>query len=242
MTIDRTDITCHATMTDLSTALSDGACLVHSSGPQSDLRAVLVTRLSRYYTRLGSEPPSFDSYPLEAIQSRTAQEALAVVARVQQILQQDAPPSPTGQPDPSPSLGTRDLAEIRTLLSIVFNWGVKHLLDKLIIALHTTNSVQERSPVDLTTAPEDYRLLKGLVLDILSLLFPWGVADKIAQTLVTTVVLDRHAADLLKSCLTLGWLPSSLSFEGMQTLDVARPFTSRILNLYASGPLAWSQH
>jgi len=223
---------------DLSAALSDGACLVHSTGPQNDLKAVLITRLSRYYNRLGSEPPSFDSDSLEAIQLKTAQEALAVVTRIQQILQQDAPPSPTDQPDSSPLLGTRDLAEIRTLLSIAFNWGVNHLLDKVIIALHTPNLVQRRSLVDITTAPEDYRLLRGLVLDILSLLFPLGITDKVAQTLVTTVVLDRHAADLLKSCLTLGWLPSSLSFEGIQTLDVARPFTSRILKLYASAPLA----
>ena len=229
-----------ATMTDLSAALSDGACLVHSTGAQSDLRAVLVTRLNRYYIRLGSEPPSFDSYSLETIKSRTAQEALAVVARVQQILQQDASPSQTGQPDSSPSIGTRDLAEIRTLLSIAFNWGMKQLLDKVIIAFHTTNLVQERSFIDLTTASEDYGLLKSLVLDILSLLFPQGITDKAAQTLVTTVVLDRHAADLLKSCLTLGWLPRTLPFEGMQTLDVARPFTSRILNLYASPLLACS--
>ena len=229
-----------ATMTDLSAALSDGACLVHSTGAQSDLRAVLVTRLNRYYIRLGSEPPSFDSYSLEAIKSRTAQEALAVVARVQQILQQDASPSQTGQPDSSPSIGTRDLAEIRTLLSIAFNWGVKQLLDKVIIAFHTTNLVQERSFIDLTTASEDYGLLKSLVLDILSLLFPQGITDKAAQTLVTTVVLDRHAADLLKSCLMLGWLPRTLPFEGMQTLGVARPFTSRILNLYASPLLACS--
>ncbi|RDB22555.1 RNA polymerase II assembly factor RTP1 [Hypsizygus marmoreus] len=224
-------------MADLATALADGACLVDPSRSvaSADLKSVLVDRLTRYYTRLGSGDVS-DVSTLEEIQLVTANEALAVVARVQHIIgaddEEEGTPAANAQPHTAPLIGTRDLAQIRTLLSIVFKWGVEPLLAKVVLTL-PCNASTEGVPriIDLTTTPEDYKLLSSITCNLLNLVFPGGVHGKIAQTLITTTILQLHATDLLRPCLTLGWLPRSLSSTTRPTLDVARPLTMRFLTL-----------
>jgi hypothetical protein len=220
----------------LRVALSDGACLVDSSpaAPSLDLKSVLVNRLSRYYDRRSSGSVS-NTITLEETQFITAREALSVLDRVQRILGDADTETKT-----NPLIGTRDLGELRTLLSVVFKWGVDPLLSKVVAAWPSKNDPPEsKGPriIDLTTSAEDYELISSLVSELMNLLFPSDLKGGISQTLITTTVLDRHAIDLLRPCISLGWVPKYLASDSRPALDTARPFTLRVLNLYVFVPV-----
>ncbi|KAG5646622.1 hypothetical protein DXG03_002926 [Asterophora parasitica] len=217
-------------MSNLSIALADGACLIDSgtTASASDLKSVLVGRLSRYYARRESAEAIPNHASLEDVQFLTAKEALSVVTRVQHIIGIVEEPGS----DKAPLIGTRDLAELRTLLSIVFKWGVDPLFTRVMLAWPGKTTVHGQARIiDLTTFPEDYATLSSLISLLLYLVFPDGHEGRIPQTLITTTILERHAMDLLKPSLTLGWLPKSLSSDLRPVLDVARPLTMRLLNL-----------
>lgn len=221
----------------LRVALADGACLVDSAPAtlSLDLKSVLVNRLSRYYDRRGSGSVSH-TISLEEIQFITAREALSVVGRVQRVL---GGPDTDAKTTDNPLIGNRDLGELRTLLSVVFKWGVDPLLSKVVLAWPSKDAPPEtKEPriIDLTTSAEDYELLFSLVSQLMSLLFPSDMQDGISQTLITTTMLDRHAIDLLRPCITLGWVPKYLASDSRPPLDAGRPFTMRLLSLYAFVP------
>ncbi|KAF8231899.1 hypothetical protein L208DRAFT_1361765 [Tricholoma matsutake] len=215
----------------LRVALADGACLVDSAPAtlSLDLKSVLVNRLSRYYDRRGSGSVSH-TISLEEIQFITAREALSVVGRVQRVL---GGPDTDAKTTDNPLIGNRDLGELRTLLSVVFKWGVDPLLSKVVLAWPSKDAPPEtKEPriIDLTTSAEDYELLFSLVSQLMSLLFPSDMQDGISQTLITTTMLDRHAIDLLRPCITLGWVPKYLASDSRPPLDAGRPFTMRLLS------------
>ena len=212
----------------------------------SDLQGLLVSRLAQYHAALGRDKPITPSSNIAELQLETAQEALSVVERVQKILCMGDPPvsstledrvqgKATIAPlDEAPAIGTRDLAQLRTLLSIVFKWGVEPLLILVMSAWPSKPSPVLLGPkiIDLTTTPEDYRRLSSLLLHLLTLLFPSGVHGFLPQTLITTTLLNRHLTDLLKPCMALGWLPKSLSSEATPTVDEIRPNIMRLLEMY----------
>lgn len=222
----------------LSQALSDGACLIGSEGSTapSDLRSSLENRLSRYHARCGTGTVS-PSDPLEKIQLITATEALSVVGRIQHILGAD---TLTGQPvdtldaDRQPLLiGTRDLAELRTLLSIIFKWGIDPLMSRVTSAWPSKKAPDGPRIIDLTTSSEDYTLLSFMASHLMDLLFPGDPSVRIPETLITVSILNRHLMDLLRPCITLGWLPRSLASDSRPPLDAIRPRIMRLLALYA---------
>jgi hypothetical protein len=226
---------------DLSVVLADGACLIESEGPSSsaDLKTSLINRLSRYYNRRGSGNVS-PSGSLEKVQLTTATEALSVVRRAQNILGANAlDEGQANTPDVSRQpllIGTRDLAEIRTLLSIIFKWGVDPLMAKVVSAWPTKKSSEGPRIIDLTSSSEDYSLLSSMASNLMDLLFPGDVADprvRMPETLITVSILNRHLTDLLRPCITLGWLPRSLASDSRPPLDAIRPRIMRLLNLYA---------
>jgi hypothetical protein len=165
---------------------------------------------------------------LEETQFITAKEALSVLGRVQRVLN-----GADGETTDNPLIGTRDLGELRTLLSIVFKWGVDPLFSKVVLAWPSKNALPEsKGPriIDLTTSAEDYELGSSLVSELMNLLFPNDLQGDISQTLITTTMLDRHPVDLLRPCITLGWVPRYLASDSRPSLDAARPFTVRLLN------------
>ncbi|THH18393.1 hypothetical protein EW146_g2595 [Bondarzewia mesenterica] len=207
--------------TELTRILEAGALLVHSerSAPTPDLA------------------PAPD---LKAL--TTAQEALSVVCRVQQILDDDRPDIPSstscGHKEDSPGevsvVGTRDIAELRTLLSIVFKWGTELLLEAIQAAWPTKpHQPTQMGPriVILTDTSEDYSRLSSMTNQLLGLLFPRGVHGPLPQTLITSVLLGRHVTDLLKPGITLGWVPKSLASEAMPVVDELRPLVMRLLSI-----------
>jgi hypothetical protein len=234
---------------ELASILRAGSCLVDSgqSAPLSGLQELLVSRLAQYHAALGHdhEPVTLTS-TLQDLQLQTAQEALFVVKRVQQILDTSDSSSSSARKgqgqrstdaEGAPAIGTRDLAQLRTLLSIVFKWGVEPLLALVMSAWPSKPSptlLEQPKIIDLTTTPEDYRRLSSLLTHLLALLYPDGVHESLPQTLITTTLLNRHLADLLKPCMALGWLPKSLSSEATPTVDEIRPKIMHLLGMYVS--------
>ncbi|KAF7332143.1 RTP1-C1 domain-containing protein [Mycena kentingensis (nom. inval.)] len=186
--------------------LRAGLCLVESSENQTDLKNVLIQRLVRYYATLKIEPaPVNASDSLDSIQLRTALESLNTLQSVHEVLvQQDLP------------VGTRDMAEIRTLLAITFRWAVNPLLSRAILI--------QPKPSRPTVVSEDFKQLR----DIISRLLGVGIAQN-PSTFVTTTLLTRHLDQLLRAGIALGWLAAPDSVVGLiktlvtELLDVLSP-------------------
>ncbi|KAH0587531.1 hypothetical protein H2248_006313 [Termitomyces sp. 'cryptogamus'] len=212
-------------MSALSIALSDGACLIGFTGSEPDLKTVLLRRLSNYYARL-DDGREVRETSLEGIQLITAKEALAVVTRVQQIIGIEEQPGV----DQPPLIGTRDLKELSTLLSIVFRWGIDPLYAKVALTWPETSVTKTQKIIELTAPAEEYASLFSLTSDLLRLVFPDGFQGRVPQTLITTTILEKHSMDILKPCIMLGWLPRSLASDSRPVFDAARPMTMRFLN------------
>ncbi|KAF8639852.1 hypothetical protein AX17_001107 [Amanita inopinata Kibby_2008] len=205
----------------VSAILACGKSLI-ASGSSSDLRATLSSRLSHYYELRGFECRDFRGSSAEELQQLTAREALSVVCDVQKVLiQQEA------QPDVA--VGTHDLAQIRTLLSVALKWGIEPLLSACLKAW-PSKAAAGFTRVDATTIIEQYALLADLTIDLMGLLFPAGFNDPLANTHITATMINHHLADILKPCLALGWLPKTLVTESVSTVDSLRPITLRLLS------------
>lgn len=209
----------------LVAVIQRGAILAGStkSEAKSSLQDVLTSRLSQYYSALGNDQADGLNGSLETIQLRTAQEALAVLEDVQTIVSTKGPdaagttmPGQTSEQDaPEELLGTRDLAQLRTLLSLVFKWAVEPLLARVTASIPSVTPGGRRRTevniIDLTSIPEDYRILATSLTRITKLLLPSGIRGPLNATHITSAIVDRHLSDLLKPCLVLGWLPKSLA-------------------------------
>lgn len=213
-------------MPELASLLHAGSCLIDSiSTPQTQLKSALLQRLQNYYSCLDTSSTIDESASLENVQLRTADEALSVVEKIQQLLNVETLNTA------APLLGTRDLNLIRTLLSITFRWGTGPLLSHIITSWPSTSSspVAGSKIIDLTSTPDDYRHLTDLVFRHLSLIFPKGIHGNTSNTLITETILQRHMPEILKSTISLGWLPKSLATDTMTPLDSARPLIMRLV-------------
>jgi len=230
-------------MPSLSALLSAASCLVDSSHSKAspNLKYVLLSRLSQYHSLLGSARTVSESNTLEEVEVTTAKEALYILGGVQQILGVKERPQDGGMANGSaktvgsstevPLIGTRDLAELRTLLSIIFKWGVDPLLSKVILSWPSKPASGSKI-IDLTSTPADYGLLSSFVSRLMALVFPDGLIEPSPQTHITTIMLNRHMADLLRPCIALGWLPKSLASYSTPPLDAIRPLTMRLLAMW----------
>lgn len=218
---------------ELPLLLQAAAHLVGSnkSEPAQDFKSVLSSRLVQFQTELGHSQFDPHQQDLEGVQLQTAKAALFIICAIQEVLSR--PAQPPGSSTEAPSVGTRDLSHIRTLLSIVFKWGTEPLLNRVIMSWPSkpTSRPQAQSKIiDLTTGPEDYKDLCLMTHQLLSLALPAGHKGPISQTFVANTLLVRHVTDLLKPCIAAGWLPKSLSSDSMPTQDDLRPFVMRLLS------------
>ncbi|KAJ6599093.1 hypothetical protein DFH09DRAFT_24467 [Mycena vulgaris] len=198
-------------MTDLRALLAAGLCIIESASENAshDLKSVLKLRLMRYYASLELNTTLDGSQTLQDLELTTATEALNVLEKVQGILDtEDA------------AIGTRDLAELRTLVAITFKWGVDPLLSRAMLAWPSKSARPQI--IDLTTAPEDYKLLCGMMSRLLNL-----ILSNDSPTFITTTLLNRHLDQLLRPCIAIGWLPKSLASDAMP--ESMRPMTIRLL-------------
>ncbi|KAK1224380.1 hypothetical protein PQX77_012676 [Marasmius sp. AFHP31] len=223
------------TQTELASTLLAGSCLIDSSSTlKVHLKDALLERLLKYYDTLGTASPIDDSCTLQDAQLRTAMESLRVVERVQRLVGTEVgTASHTSSAGEPPLLGVRDLAQLRTLISIVFHWGTEPLLSNIISAWPEKHSVTSPRPskiIDLTSTPEDYHHLHDLTSRILALVFPAGPQQKSSDTVITATLLNRHLKEILEPSIALGWLPRSLSTDSMVPFDGARPLVMRLLS------------
>ena len=224
---------------ELASALAQGTCLLETSSTPSnppDMKSVLHSRLLKYYACLESQDgvkgELRESSTLEEMQILTAKEALSVVQKVHHVLDiEDA--TTNGTPDQVPSIGTRDLAQLRTLLSLIFKWGIEPLFNQVALALPVINTANTKAKiVDVSQGSDGYRFLSEFVTSVFLLIFPRGVQGQISQTLITTSILSRHVSDLLNPSITLGWLPEPLSSSSFPIMHEMRVFVIHLLKLY----------
>ncbi|KAK7061701.1 RTP1-C1 domain-containing protein [Favolaschia claudopus] len=190
-----------------------GSYLIESTDntPSQDLKSVLASRLTRYYASREIDTTLTSSETLQVCELTTATEALNLIERIHEILDaEDAP------------VGTRDLAQLRTLLAIAFKWGVDALLTKVMLTWPTKSERPQRPIIDLTNSLEDYRLLCSMVSRLLRISM-----SSAAPTFVTTTLLSRHLDQLLRPCIAIGWLPKALAPESPP--DAIRPATINLL-------------
>ncbi|KAI0291027.1 hypothetical protein B0F90DRAFT_1781194 [Multifurca ochricompacta] len=225
-------------MEELSRCLVAGSILIHSekAGPAPDLRAVLLTRLAKYRAHRGLPELDGGDLSLVRVQEETALEALSVVETVQKILDQDVGihPAPAAAPCEVPAIGTRDISQLRTLLSIIFKWGTEPLLAHIQVvwpARGITRTQVGSKLVDVTDAPTSYGKLAAMTRRLLSLLFPRGVRGTIPQTLISSSLLNRHVTDLLRPGVALGWVPKALSTDSIPVVDDLRPIIMRLMSI-----------
>lgn len=212
-------------MANLQALLAAGLCIIESGSENAshDLKSVLSSRLTRYYVALGLDTAVEPSQTLQDLELTTATEALNVLERVHGILDREDTP-----------IGTRDLAELRTLLAIAFKWGVDPLLSRAMLAW-PSKSVRPQI-IDLTNAPEDYRLLCGMASRLLGIALPAN-----EPTFVSTGLLNRHLDQLLRPCIAVGWLPKALVSDAAP--DAIRPMTVRLLGMCVlCGFVCWYTH
>ncbi|KAJ7638786.1 hypothetical protein FB45DRAFT_739354 [Roridomyces roridus] len=153
-------------MSSLKQLLAAGACLVDTT-PGPDLKSILASRLTRCYECLEKNEVVNASQDLELA---TAVEALDIVEGIHKILASEDTP-----------FGTRDLAQLRTLLAVAFKWGVDPAI----------------------RSPEHHVRLSSMVSRLLDIAL---ALDE--PTFVTTSLLNRHLDQLLRPCITIGWKAS----------------------------------
>lgn len=196
-----------------------------------DLAAVLRARLAKASGILNEPMPRVleeEGADLKKIQYITAMESLKVILKLQDILDQEET-----QSSGPPLLGTRDIACVKTALSIVIKWGLGPLTVELDI-----NSSEGLKPavdrpsaiIDLTDKPIDLERLPSVLIDFTHLMFKEDM-KKIRQSWITSSLLSNHAVDLLAPLLILGWPPKPIlgSLEQKQQL---KAFSTRFLGLY----------
>jgi len=200
-----------------------------------NLRSVLSTRLSKYYTERDIPEVGYDRTDLSAVQLQTAKEALFVIQQVHDTLTlAETSQSEGGAVQTEiPALGTRDVSHLRMLISIVFKWGTDALLDRVVPNWTTPALPKVQGSafvVDLTRGPEDYKELCDLTYQLLSVMLPSGYRGQLSQSFVANMLLTRHLSDILKPCIVLGWLPKALSTPSTPVQDDIRPLTMRLLS------------
>jgi hypothetical protein len=209
--------------------------------PTSDLKTLLLGRLSQYRVRVGLLDQDDSGKSLEDVQRLTANEALAVLERVQRILNEDKPETTPCTSDgkaqdglgDAPSIGTRDITYLRMLISIVFKWGTEPLLSRIHSAwpsAHPARASGSKTIVHLDDVADNCDNLKSITLRLYAVIFPQGVQGGVPQTPISSTLLNRHPTDLLRPALVLGWIPKTLSHIST-VLDEVRLLAMRLLSM-----------
>lgn len=209
------------------------------AGQDRNLKSVLNARLDKFYSSLSKDRPFLVRDTIEDLRLETVHCALEALEQVCGLLDvncstsaESVPEAPDVQvevSDDAPVVGSRDLAQLRTLLSIVFRWGIDPLLARVSHAWPGKPTRQVGTRIVELGTPEDYHSLSSLLLRLSTLLLPSGPRGRLSQTVITTAILDRYLADFMGASIALGWLPKSLSSADTPAIDDLRPVVLRLL-------------
>lgn len=223
----------------LKELLRAGGSLLGSTPSDSAAAArfadILKQRLVQYYAIIGADCPNLDGN-IEDLHLRTAMEALYVLECLQRICSRDDAASHPQEGPSSAGIGSRDLAQVRTLGAIVFKWGVEPPLGRVVNAIPVRTPAKPQAHagakiIDLTGVPDDYERLSSTVSRLLRLPFTEEPQGSLLQTAVTSILLNKHLADLLKPCVVLGWMPKNLATDSVKPVDSIRPLVMRLLSV-----------
>ena len=159
---------------------------------------MLRTRLERSCVSLDDPAPDRIDI-LEELQLATAKRALSLVTRID---------SNTSQVDQSTALGNRDWILVRTLFSLVFNWGINAGLFAL------SSSAQ---PLDVSPIISDLFFFTDGILSLI---------QSQPRTQLVTTFFDVHLADVLRATCTLG---STILLQDDQIIHVMKEATTDLL-------------
>ncbi len=218
----------------LSAAFSDAVALLETSSKTTssqNIECTLKNRLVAYYNQRNDQDALQSLEKMtsrEEVELLTGREALSVVQRLQKIMDVQFDESTQG-----PLIGTKDLAKLRTLLSLAFKWGIERLYTQVVRSWSGSFSEKpsSRTVSDTSVIDNDYHLLSDLISSLLSLVFPEGAQGRISQTLITTTILAKHVTDLVFPSIALGWLPVNVSTSSMPVVHAFRPLVTRLLGL-----------
>lgn len=126
-------------------------------------------RIARFYQSIDEHIPDNVT---DDVQLETARCASSALVHVQRYL----------DTDDAPPIATRDLATLRTLLTLLFQWGIHP-------RIHPAST-------------SDISALESLLAPLVASLFPRGLHAQPAQTLITTTILQNHVPDLLRAVIT----------------------------------------
>ncbi|PCH41522.1 hypothetical protein WOLCODRAFT_163168 [Wolfiporia cocos MD-104 SS10] len=226
-------------------ALQLGAALVGPSGSEAaaDIKEVLLRRLEQYRIIIGKSEQSDIPFTasLDYVQLHTATEALYVLELLQSAWREEAAAGPLKAipareyDAPEGVIGSRDLAQIRTLIGIVFKWAIEPLLARVVSAIpvrSTPSHVRSGAKIiDLTGVPADFTALTSCTSRLLHLMLPDGPHTPLLQTVITYTLLNKHLIDLLRPCIVLGWLPKTLATESVHPVDELRPPAMHLMSM-----------
>lgn len=230
-----------STPAQLHDILRAGSHLLESSSEplrERNIKSVLTARLENFYVALDKTRPLQVRDTVEDLQLETALCALEVIEHVQSLVDADksfaneasSSDCPAAASGLGPAFGSRDLAQLRTLLSMVFRWGVNPLLARVSVFWPSPARASIAEP-SVSHISEDYRSLRSLLTRLATILLPCGVHGNFSWTVITASVLDYHIVDYFRAAMALGWLPKSLGSENMHSVDELRPVVLRLLDL-----------
>ncbi|KAL5529962.1 hypothetical protein ACEPAF_6219 [Sanghuangporus sanghuang] len=226
----------------LATVLRAGSVISGSNSSENKaanpngLADILHSRLEQFDTII-DDVSRTRSLDLQSLQLDTACASLYVLERVHSLLveheAQHSKDSAVSLP-----IGSKDMAQIRTHTSVVFNWGTELLMSRILPSLPDKPMLVPAIPpgaqiIDLTATHENYTLLLDIASRLLSIILPEGPQSPSSTTFVAMIIWSRGFTDLLKTCIFLAWLPSDVRGDVSPVLDV-KPYISSLLN--ASSP------
>lgn len=198
----------------------------------NNLQALLEERLQQYFSSEKIERN--ETYAtLRDVQLATAKEALTSMEKIEQVLVLDHTSGTTEKP----LLGTRDLAQLRTMVALIFKWGTEPLMAEINETWTVDTKGKGRRIVQVDEEDRDYATVASIVSRIMKILFPMGVQGSLSPTMISTTLTNKHLVDILRCSIPLGWLPQSLSTPATPTVDHLRPYTMRLLSMYVVGIL-----
>ncbi|KAL5527881.1 hypothetical protein ACEPAG_6682 [Sanghuangporus baumii] len=226
----------------LAIALKSGSVISGSNSSENKaanpngLADILRSRLEQFDTIIDdiSRTRSLD---LQSLQLDTAYASLYVLERVHSLLVEHEAQHSKDSAVPLP-IGSKDMSQIRTHISVVFNWGTELLTSRILPSLPDKPMRVPAIPpgaqiIDLTATHENYTLLFNITSRLLGIILPEGPQSPSSTTFVATTIWSRGFTDLLKTCIFLAWLPSDVRGDVSPILDI-KSYISALLD--ASSP------
>jgi hypothetical protein len=167
----------------------------------------------------------------------SAKVALFVIEQIHNIVLRSQ-----NQNSDKPLLGSRDLSNVRTLLTLVFRWGTQPVLARLAPSWSapSTRTRPSQPVIDLTGNPTDEETLHSLASRLLQLVLgglPSPISGDVGDVSdggtspITPILVDKHLSDILHVAIAIGWLPQQMISCAGANYEKARSAVMALLQM-----------